>query len=168
MTIAEKSHGNAQSNLEGCGTLAGDNIPGKHPLVTPRPEGAPETALGYPIRAVSPIRPIQPATAGPAVKIHLNFHQPTSAYIRLHQPIWPPPLFFDSVVAVTQSLAAPRGASKPFKGIQSYSKFFQKLLFCGKKKELPPPCLYQLFHICVSSVSICGQNQAANQGNQPE
>src|SRR5215469_1663288 len=151
MTIAEKSHGNAQSNLEGCGTLAGDNIPGKHPLVTPRPEGAPETALGYPIRAVSPIRPIQPATAGPAVKIHLNFHQPTSAYIRLHQPIWPPPLFFDSVVAVTQSLAAPRGASKAFKAIQS---FFRNFFFAARRKSCHLPASSIISHLCFICVNL--------------
>ena len=127
-----------------------------------------ETQLASVIQPNVAIVAVTQPLAAPRGPIFVRLGQPTSGCVRLHQPIWPPPLFFDSVVAVTQSLAAPRGASKPFKGIQSYSKFFQKLLFCGKKKELPPPCLYQLFHICVSSVSICGQNQAANQGNQPE
>jgi hypothetical protein len=45
MCNAQKSHSNAHSSLEGCGRLAGDNIPGNGPLSISRPGGALERHL---------------------------------------------------------------------------------------------------------------------------
>ncbi len=51
---------------EGCGTLAGDNIPGKQPSITPHPErvleNIPTTTTATSIRPISPIRPIASST----------------------------------------------------------------------------------------------------------
>jgi hypothetical protein len=62
MVNARDSHGNAYGvfiSPAGWWTLAGGNTPGYYPARL-RPEGAPESTIGYPIRPISLIRPIPP------------------------------------------------------------------------------------------------------------
>src|SRR5580698_9356541 len=59
-----KNAGPASGSPEGCGNLAGDNIPGKESPVTPRPERAPESPPTPTIRPIGPTSPIASSAVG--------------------------------------------------------------------------------------------------------